>query len=99
MLTDKRRREIIRQWREGAKEFAEAWRLAGAYGRAGDTKMRDYFMRSVKTKRTKLHTPEEKALVFELARESLERVMRKEAERREQGLPPIETTYTKPTIH
>jgi hypothetical protein len=98
MISDKRRREIMRELKEGTKEFAEAWRLASAYGKAGDTKMRGYFMRSVKTKRRK-RTPEEKAWVMQLARESLHRLLLREAERREQGLPPIETEYKKPSIH
>jgi len=47
MISDKRRREILKELGEDARQFAEGWRLASAYGKAGDTKMRDYFMNSI----------------------------------------------------
>jgi hypothetical protein len=96
MISDQRRREILREMKEGAKEFAEAWRLAAAYRKAGNIKMAKYFMNSVKVKRRK-RTPEETAWILELAEESFHRIARKEAERREQGLPPSE--YKLPSFH
>jgi hypothetical protein len=98
MITYKRRREILSDMKEGTKEFVEAWRLAGAYGKAGDTVMRDYFMKSVKGRKSKLVlSPEEKAWVIELANKRFMELAAQDAERRQQGLPPPE--YKLPSFH
>jgi len=61
MISEKRRREILRELGEDARQFAEGWRLASAYGKAGDTKMRDFFMNSIMQPSRLPHTAEEKA--------------------------------------
>jgi hypothetical protein len=98
MISDKRRREILSELREDGRRFAEAWRLASAYRKAGDKLMARYFMKSVKIKRRK-HSPEEKAWVMEIAHKRFMELAAEAAERRRQGLPPIESEYKKPSIH
>ena len=86
----KRRHEIAQE----AKEFAEAYKLAVVYARAGDTEMANFFLNSVKLNRS---SPEEKAWIIEQAQKRMYELLARDHERRQQGLPPSETK--KPSLH
>lgn len=91
-MNSSKRREIAQE----AKRFAEAFRLADAYAKAGDKMMAAYFRNSIAIKRCK-YDPAEAASIMEAARKRIQELLARDHERQLQGLPPPENK--KPQFH
>ena len=88
IINAKRRREVAQE----AKKFGEAYKLASAYGKAGNTDMAKIFINSVKISKAS-----ETTWLIRQALRRMHELAAEDNERREQGLPRPE--YIKPQIH
>lgn len=87
----KRRRQIAQE----AREFHEAWKLASAYGTAGNSEMASRTLDTVKVSKPK--SPDEEAWLLKRAKKRIGELLAEDHERRMQGLPRPEPK--KPPIH
>jgi hypothetical protein len=86
----KRRRELIKE----ANEYAQAFRYAVAYGKAGDTETAKVLLDAVKFSEL---SPEDSEWLKSQTQKWISNVLRKYREREMQGLP-AEPEHKKPTL-